>query len=401
LSQENYKYQSMKREICMVTPTTTGGHAIYTLDLLSALAAAHPCRELEVSLFTCSDLPARYRTGSYIIHDRLPPMRPVSDFRIPTLWSFYRQWYLYMRERLFVRLITASPHCRAIHFQEYTPWLMRTHFSRLKRAGFRLFYTVHGVYPNRYMDGVPKAVFHKWCRDGWKQCDALFVHTEGLGQSLRHFLGEDHPPVFITPPGVSDSLECREQSAMPVLKHDPRQLLFFGVIRPTKGLHVLLQAMHELPECHLTIAGDFKEASYKKKMLAEIARLPREQVNLIDRFVDDDEVAGIFALGGMLVLPYTFFFAQSGVLHLAMKFGMPVVASDVGGPGESIRDWGVGTCVAPNDPKALAEGIRRMIEPNRYESAKAAAEIVRYTLKWEHTAQLTWQAYHSILESAR
>ena len=89
--------------------TTTGGHAIYTLDLLSALASANPCGELEVSLFTCSDLPARYRTGSYAIHDRLPPMRPVGDFRNPTLWSFYRLWYLYIRERLFIRLITALP----------------------------------------------------------------------------------------------------------------------------------------------------------------------------------------------------------------------------------------------------------------------------------------------------
>ena len=391
----------MKHEICMVTPTTTGGHAIYTRDLLSALAVANPSRDLDVSLFTCSDLPARYRTGSYAIHDQLPPMRPVSDFRSATLWSLYRQWYLYLRERLFVRLmITASPHCRAVHFQEYTPWLMRTHFDRLKRAGFHIFYTVHGVYPNRYMDGVPKALFHKWCRDGWKQCDALFVHTEGLGRSLHSFLGEDHPPIFVTPHGASDSLACHERSAARILKSDPRRLLFFGVIRPTKGLHVLLQAMHELPECRLTIAGDFKEASYKIRILAEIARLPRGQVTLIDRFVDDDEIAGIFAPAGMLVLPYTFFFAQSGVLHLAINFGLPVVASDVGGPGESIRAWGAGTCVAPNDPKALAEGIRQMMEPKRYESAKAAAEIVRDTLKWEHTAQLTWQAYLSILESA-
>ena len=65
-----------------------------------------------------------------------------------------------------------------------------------------------------------------------------------------------------------------------------------------------------------------------------------------------------------------------------------------------IRAWGVGTCVAHDDPKALAEGVRQMMEPKPYESAKAAVEIARDTLKWEHTAQLTWQAYLSILESA-
>ena len=391
----------MKREICMYTPTTTGGHAIYTLDLLSALAAANRSRDVAVSLFTCSDLPSRYRAaGSYLIHDRLPPMRPIRDFSNATLWSCYRQWYFYLRERMFVRLITASQHCRAVHFQEYTPWLMRAHFNRLKKVGFRLLYTVHGVYPNRYIDGVPKSVYHKWCRDGWKRCDALFVHTEGLGQSLRCFLGEDHPPIFVTPSGISGALKCQERPTISILTGDPRQLLFFGVIRPNKGLHILLQAMHELPECRLTIAGDFKEASYKKRILAEISLLPKEQVNLIDRFVDDDEIAGIFAMSGLLVLPYTFFFGQSGVLRLAMQFGLPVVASDIGGPGESIREWGVGTCVVPNDPKALAEGIRRMMEPKGYESARNTTEIVRDALSWEHTAELTWQAYLSILESA-
>ena len=120
----------------MYTPTTTGGHALYTLDLLSALAAANPCPDLEVSLFTCSDLPSRYRAGSYPIHDPLPPMRPIRDFRNAALWSFYRQWYSTNRERRFVRLITNSQRCRAVHFQEYTPWLMHRHFSRLKHAGF-------------------------------------------------------------------------------------------------------------------------------------------------------------------------------------------------------------------------------------------------------------------------
>jgi len=327
-------------------------------------------------------------------------MRPISDFGNATLWSFYRQWYFYIRDRLFVSLISASPHCRAVHFQEYTPWLMSRHFDRLKKAGFHLFYTVHGVYPHRYMDGVPRSVYHKWCRDGWRQCDALFVHTEGLAQSLRGFLKKAQPPIFVTPPGICNILMPKERSTMPGTRGDPRQLLFFGVMRPNKGLHILLQAMHELPECRLTIAGDFKEASYKKKILTEIARLPREQVNLIDRFVDDDEIAGIFARSGLLVLPYTFFFAQSAVLRLAVQFGLPVVASNVGGLEESIEDWRVGTCVVPNDPKALAKGIRSMMEPMRYESAKRATELVRASVNWRHTARLTWQAYLSILDSA-
>lgn len=240
-------------EICMYTPTTSGGHALYTLNLLSALAATKPASGLEIFLLTCSDLPKRYRTSRYVIHDPLPPMRPAGDFPSPTLWSFYRQIYSYRRDQVFLQWVQSSPCCRAVHFQEYTYWLAPVHFPRLKRADVRLFFTVHGVYPHRYMTGVPRTVFHKWCRDGWKHCDALFVHTEGLGRTLRQFLRSDYPPILVTPHGIAETPELSLRPSDAVQPVDSRELLFFGVVRPTKGLHVLLQAMHGLRDCRLTI----------------------------------------------------------------------------------------------------------------------------------------------------
>ena len=386
-------------EICMYTPTTSGGHALYTLNLLSALAATKPASRLETSLITCSDLPKRYRTSRYVIHDPLPPMRPAGDFPSPTLWSFYRQVYYYRRDRLFLQWLNNDRCCRAVHFQEYTYWLAPLHFPLLKRAGVRLFFTVHGVYPHRYMTGVPKAVFHKWCRDGWKLCDALFVHTEGLGQTLRQFLRSEYPPILVTPHGIAETPELSLRPFDAVQHVDPQHLLFFGVIRPTKGLHVLLQAMHELRDYRLTIAGDFKEASYKKKILKYIAQVPKDRIRLIDRFVDDDEIPDLFAQSGLVILPYTFFYGQSGVLLLAMKYGVPVVATEVGGLGESVRAWRVGECVPPRDPEALAHAIRRMAEPQRYRAAKDAIEKVRGGVTWTQAARLTWQAYRSILDT--
>ena len=133
--------------------------------------------------------------------------------------------------------------------------------------------------------------------------------------------------------------------------------------------------MLDCPEARSLIHwGDFKEASYKKKMLAEIARLPREQVNLIDRFVDDDESCRHLCPGRDAGVALYLFLCSKRRIAPATK-RLPVVAFDGGDPGESIRDWGMGPCVAPNDPKALAAGIRRMMESKRYESAKAAAEI--------------------------
>ena len=384
-------------EICMYTPTTSGGHALYSLDLLSALASTKPDRDLDVSLVTCSDLSASYRTGQYLIHDHLPPMRPVHDFITPALWSLYRQRYYFRRDRAFVRWVMNFPPCRAIHFQEYTPWLAAVHLPILKQAGLRLFFTVHGVYPHRYMSGVPKVVFHKWWREGWKQCDALFVHTEGLRQTLRQFLDSEDPPIFVTPHGITEMLKDLPERSAVARSVGLRHLLFFGVVRPNKGLHILLQAMRELTEFHLTIAGDFKEASYKRKILDQITQLPKEQIRLIDRFVDDDEIPELFALSGLVVLPYTFFHAQSGVLERARKYGTPAVVSDLGGIGETVHAKGIGECVTPNDPRALAEAIRRIAEPQRYQAAKCAIEETRGELSWKNTAELTWRAYLLVL----
>jgi len=384
-------------EICMYTPTTQGGHALYTMDLLSALATTRPDQELEVSLFTCSELPARYRTDRYKIHDPLPPVRSVHDFPGSAIWSLYRQAYYFRRDRMFLQWAANSTSCCAVHFQEYTPWLSSAHFGKLKQAGLRLFFTVHGVYPNKYMSGVPKALFHKWCRDGWKQCDVLFVHTEGLRRALRRFLDSEHPPICVTPSGITEMLGDLPTHLASVQPANPRRLLFFGVARPTKGLHILLQAMRELPEHRLTIAGDFKEASYKKRILDQIAALPKEQIRLIDRFVDDDEIPELFGRSSLVIMPYTFFHAHSGVLRLALKYGVPMVASDVGSFSESVRGWGVGECVPPNDAGTLAEAIRRMEEPERHRAARAAIEKKGKELTWEKTAELTWQAYRSVL----
>jgi glycosyltransferase involved in cell wall biosynthesis len=301
------------------------------------------------------------------------------------------------RDRLFVKWIMQSDRCRAVHFQEYTPWLAAAHCRKLRQSGLKLFFTVHGVYPNKYMSGVPKALFHRWWRDAWQQCDLLFVHTEGLGRALRNYLGSESPPIHVTPAGIPKMLGDVPRDPGSHRAANRKHLLFFGVVRPTKGLHILLEAMRDLPGYRLTVAGDFKEASYKRGILEQMAALPKDRVRLIDRFVDDEEVPALFSGNGLVILPYTFFYAQSGVLRLALKYGVPVVASDVGGLSETVQAWGVGECVPPGDAGALRESIRRMVEPRRHEAAMAAIEKIRQELTWQKTAELTWHAYRSVL----
>jgi glycosyltransferase involved in cell wall biosynthesis len=184
-----------------------------------------------------------------------------------------------------LRWVRQTRFCQSIHFQEYTPWLAPYHFRLLKRWGKYLFHTVHGIYPHKYLPGVPKVLFDYWNKTAWRKCDALFVHTEGLRNRLSHFLGAEHPPIFVTPFGLWNFPPDLATRSIFEERKQNQNLLFFGVIRPNKGLHVLLRAMKELPDFTLTIAGEFKEVGYKKQIQKLMNRLPSYQIKIIDRFI--------------------------------------------------------------------------------------------------------------------
>jgi glycosyltransferase involved in cell wall biosynthesis len=308
--------------------------------------------------------------------------------------------HYYRRETTFLRWIKDhDEECEGIHFQEYTIWLAPRHFRRMKARGIRLFFTVHNIYPHGYTPGKLRVVdfpLLHWRRTAFRLCDALFVHSEKLREQLAEFLGPGHPPIFVTPHGVWNSAGHSPTVASPEERVRSRHLLFFGVIRPNKGLHVLLDAMEDLVDCTLTVAGQPQEVSYQEQIRAMAKRLPPGRVELMDRFVQDDEMVQLFDRSSLLVLPYTAFAAQSGVLHDALAHGLPVVVTEVGALGESVRSWGIGQVVPPNDDAALAAAIRQMLTSDHYVQASGAVSRVRKNLSWNRVAEVLIEAYRSV-----
>jgi glycosyltransferase involved in cell wall biosynthesis len=161
---------------------------------------------------------------------------------------------------------------------------------------------------------------------------------------------------------------------------------------------VLLDALNLLPdEYTLTIAGRPNSASYHELLRDKISTFAPGRVEFIDRFVADEEIPGLFAKSSLLVLPYVNFNAQSGVLHDALAWGLPVVGTDVGAIGTSIREWRIGEVVAPNNAEQLAAGILRMFEPERYAERMSGIERARQELSWERTAETTINGYKTVI----
>jgi glycosyltransferase involved in cell wall biosynthesis len=135
-------------------------------------------------------------------------------------------------------------------------------------------------------------------------------------------------------------------------------LLFFGYVRKYKGLHVLLDAMALLGERRdiaLLVVGEFYdgEQAYRE----QISRLGLDGiVTLRSDYVPNEEVKYYFSAADALVLPYTSA-TQSGIAQIAYHFDLPVIATNVGGLSEVVRDGVTGLLVPPDDPRALAGRI--------------------------------------------
>ncbi|WIM95146.1 glycosyltransferase [Actinoplanes oblitus] len=134
------------------------------------------------------------------------------------------------------------------------------------------------------------------------------------------------------------------------------RLLYFGTIRPYKGLEDLIEAFATLgPGYRLTVVGETWEGwTLPAELIA--ASPARDRITFVNRYVPDAEVNAYFAAADAVVLPYRRSSA-SGPLHIAMSHGLPVVVTSVGGLVEAAGPYPGTVFVPPADPAALAAGI--------------------------------------------
>ncbi len=169
----------------------------------------------------------------------------------------------------------------------------------------------------------------------------LVMHGQAEVDLARH-IGVSHQkmirafhPVYdqFTPP--SESCEDIRRG----LGLRKKVLLFFGFIRPYKGLDVLIAAFRsiaqECPDISLLIVGQSfypheDEADTKDRFLQGLPKDDplRSRIVWIDRYVPNEEVGRYFAVADVYVAPYLSV-TQSGPLNIAYAFDKPIIASDL------------------------------------------------------------------------
>ena len=159
-------------------------------------------------------------------------------------------------------------------------------------------------------------------------------------------------------------------------------LLFFGLIRPYKGLEDLLKVFNDLTQeevagLWLTVVGETWEDCTEPAHL--IATSPhRNHISFVNEYVSDDVVAAAFRHADVVVMPYRRS-SGSGVLHVAMNYGLPVVVTNVGGLPEAASGYEGAIFVPPNDRQALWVAIQKAIQlaGRRFEDPRSWTDSIR------------------------
>jgi len=229
--------------------------------------------------------------------------------------------------------------------------------------------------------------------------DAVVAHSEHGAARLREEVGLDPARVRVIPHGGFDYLtRLPEEKSLPAELEGAEGpvILFFGLLRPYKGLDTLLDAFGRIEGAELWIVGNPRMDVGPLRAAAASAA---GRVRLLTRFIDDAEIPAIFRRADIVVLPYRDA-EHSGVLYTGLAFGKPLVLSAVGGFPE-VAATGAGRLVPPEDPAALAAALTELIaDPAaRDRLAAAALEAAAGRYSWDSVAAQTLSLYEELLES--
>jgi len=225
--------------------------------------------------------------------------------------------------------------------------------------------------------------------------DAVIAHSEHGAARLRGEVGVDPGRVRVIPHGAFDYLTRlpEEKPLPPELEGaDGPVVLFFGLLRPYKGLDTLLDAFRRVEGAELWIVGN-------PRMDVEPLRAAPApgRVRFLTRFIDDAEIPAIFRRADVVVLPYRDA-EHSGVLYTGLAFGKPLVLSAVGGFPE-VAATGAARLVPPEDAPALAAALSELIaDPAARERlALAAREAAAGPYSWDAVAAQTLALYQELI----
>lgn len=354
-----------KLRVCVVGsgPRFLSGISYYTNRLITALARRHRVSAILIRQL----LPTRLYPGKERVGDGLAQFTYPEGSRV---FDGIDWWWGGSILRAIGLLVGEKPEVLVLQWWSGTvlhSYLLIAPIAKL--LGARVVIEFHEVLDTAELEIAPARWYvHALLPLLLRLSDGFVVHSD----FDRHALSERYriagKPTAQIPHGPYDQYEAedvREPIAANGSGEEVCNLLYFGVIRPFKGVEDIVEAFDQL--------SDEEARGYRLRVVGETWEgwtLPSDRIassrhgdriEFINRYVEDAEVPHIFAAADAVVLPYHRS-SSSGPLHLAMSFGLPVIVSNVGGLVEATNGYEGALKVPPKDPEAIRNAFARVGE---------------------------------------
>jgi glycosyltransferase involved in cell wall biosynthesis len=269
----------------------------------------------------------------------------------------------------------------------------------LKLRKKKILFTVHNIVPHE------KSILDRWLtKIVLAFGDAYIVHSRGNQKNLVETCKIPEANIHVVHMPIhdmyvrsgEDSASIRRRLGLP---EKGKVLLSFGNIRPYKGLDLLIEAMPEVlraaPDAHLLVAGqNWGKWNDPYGQLIQSLEIDRSVTALLD-YIPMSQVADIFQVADVVVLPYKYFDAQSGVGNIALAFEIPMVVTRVGGLADLVDDDRV-VC-SPEDAQALAQAIIPTLLDDQFRSKlKFDASRLKSRYSWSAAISQTMKIYQQL-----
>lgn len=265
--------------------------------------------------------------------------------------------------------------------------------------GKKIVYTAHHIQPKG------KHKFYKYVVFSvvYRNIHHIICHTQQMKKTLisRYRLSANkasviHHGLNMSVPITDLSREAaREKLNLPP---DAKILLIFGRMKPYKGVEIALESLKQVhasvgPVTLIVAGGRNHNRAYLAKIKHDVEREGlTSQVQFYTDAIADDNIELFFKSADILLLPYTEGDFQSGVLFLALRFGLPVIASNLGSFPVGIENGKNGFVFNAGDPHDLAAKIEQ------YYKELDGQPHLRETLRQDALETYNWS---SIAEQAR
>jgi glycosyltransferase involved in cell wall biosynthesis len=245
-------------------------------------------------------------------------------------------------------------------------------------------------------------------RSFYQSCGALFVHSNSQRHELQEFANIPCDTIHQVPHGpypYSESANDRRTlRARYGISDDVDVALCFGSVRDDKNLEntlLAIQGMENPPTIVVAGRGGGK-GNRPVQWYQQRVRDAGIQAHVIfmDRHIPDDEVGDLFKLADVACMTYrTEFSSQSGVLNVAMHFGVPVIVTPAPTIAESVSRHHVGVVCEDDSAASIRRGLQQWRNSRSSYASDCYADYVLNN-SWAKNAEITLQVYQSLVRNS-